>query len=304
MTVQTLPHTKQRTQYRDIHQQVTDTIIAQLEKGTIPWHQPWKGQSSKGYFELPYNTVSTNYYQGVNIVLLWGSAIEKQFDTGEWATFKQWSEKKETIRKGEKGTMIVYYDVIEKEEDGETKRIPYLKSYHVFNRCQLNGYEPKEDISYAETRALVERIETVDRFVANTKAIIEHGAEGAFYRPSEDKIYMPSLEAFHDTTSCTATEGYYSTLLHELVHWSGASTRLDRTKGKRFGDNQYAVEELVAELGSAFLCAEHQITTAEKGDHASYIAHWLKVLKDNKYCLVTAASEASKAVKYMKSLTP
>src|SRR5690606_37624584 len=119
---------------------------------------------------------------------------------------------------------------------------------------------------------------------------------------SEDKIYMPTLEGFHDTPSCTATEGYYSTLLHELVHWSGASTRLDRTKGKRFGDHQYAVEELIAELGSAFLCAEYQIATAEKGDHAAYIAHWLKVLKDNKHCLISAASEASKAVTFMKNI--
>lgn len=302
MTNHKSPNVKPQVQYRDIHQQVTDTIIAQLEKGTIPWHQPWQGKSRNRYFEMPYNAVSANHYQGINIVLLWGASIEKQFDSSEWATFKQWSEQHETIRKGEKGTMIVYYDVLEKDEDGEAKRIPYLKSYYVFNRCQLNGYTHKDPDSIPAIAPLVQRIEVVDKFVENTQAIIEHGANGAYYRPSEDKIFMPSLESFHDTVNCSATEGYYSTLLHELIHWSGASTRLDRTKSKRFGDNQYAVEELVAEFGSAFLCSEHQIATAEKGDHASYIAHWLKILKDNKHCLIVAASEASKASQFLKKL--
>lgn len=289
MTTQALPQEKPQTKYRDIHQEVTDTIISQLEKGTIPWRQPWQGQSSKGFFDLPYNMVTNNHYQGINIVLLWGATLEKNFDTAEWATFKQWSEKKESIRKGEKG---------------ELQKIPYLKSYYVFNRCQLNSYNPQDAKPEIDTAPLAHRIEVVDSFVENTQAVIEHGADGAFYRPSEDKIYMPKIEAFQNTKTCTATEGYYSTLLHELVHWSGAPKRLDRTKGKRFGDNQYAVEELVAELGSAFLCAEYDIGNVEKGDHASYIASWLKVLKDNKYCIVSAASEASKAVNYMKQLTP
>lgn len=302
MTTQTLSATKPQSKYRDIHQEVTDIIINQLEKGTIPWRQPWQGQSNG--FELPFNAISNNFYQGINIVLLWGASIDKKFDSAEWATFKQWSEQKETIRKGEKGSMIVYYDVIEKEEEGETKKIPFLKAYHVFNRCQLNSYQSNETPSSTESSPLVNRIEVVDSFVENTQAVIEHGTDGAFYRPSEDKIYMPSVEAFQDTQSCTATEGYYSTLLHELVHWSGAEKRLARTKGKKFGDHQYAFEELVAELGSAFLCAEFDITTAEKGDHASYIASWLKVLKDNKHCIVSAASEASKAVNYIKNLNP
>ncbi len=305
MTTQTLPQPKPQSRYRDIHQEVTDTIIAQLENGTIPWRQPWQGQSSKGFFDLPYNATSNNHYQGINIILLWGATIDKQFNSAEWATFKQWSEQKETIRKGEKGSMIVYYDTIEKEDDkGEIQKIPFLKAYHVFNRCQLNSHTPQETDTPIETAPLVNRIEVVDSFVENTQAFIEHGADGAFYRPSEDKIYMPSIEAFRDTKTCTATEGYYSTLLHELVHWSGAEKRLNRIKSKKFGDNQYAVEELIAELGSAFLCAEFDIATAEKGDHASYIANWLKVLKDNKHCIVTAASEASKAVNYMKLLNP
>lgn len=304
MTTQTLPQKTTTAKFRDVHQEVTDTIIAQLEKGTIPWRQPWNGHS-KMNFDLPYNAISNNFYQGINIVLLWGAIHEKQFDCAEWATFKQWSEQKESIRKGEKGSTIVYYDVLEKEDDkGEIQKIPYLKAYKVFNRCQLASYNPQEAKPETEIAPLARRIEIADSFVENTQAIIEYGAKEAFYRPSEDKIYMPAIEAFRDTENCTATEGLYSTLLHELVHWSGADKRMNRTKGKRFGDNQYAVEELVAELGSAFLCSEFDIATVEKGDHAAYISNWLKVLKDNKYCIVTAASEASKAVNYMKQLTP
>lgn len=286
---------------RDIHQEVTDIILSQLEKGTIPWKQPWKGGATKA-FDLPFNSTSKNHYRGINIVLLWSSAIDKQYASSEWASFKQWADKNETIRKGEKGTMVVYYDVLEREENEEIRKIPYLKTYNVFNRCQLNSYNPEVFNEDTVSKPLVERIQAVDNFVENTHAIIEHGNFGAFYRPAEDKIYMPSIEAFIDTDTCTATEGYYSTLLHELVHWSGAPKRLDRIKGKKFGDNDYAVEELVAELGSAFLCAEFDIAIAEKGDHANYIASWMKVLKENKHAIISAASEASKAVGFMKEL--
>lgn len=287
---------------RDIHQQVTDTIIKQLENGTVPWHKPWQGKETKS-LDLPYNGTTNNHYRGINILLLWGSAIEKQYASAEWGTFKQWADKKEAVRKGEKGTMIVYYDMLEKEEDDEIRKIPFLKTSYVFNRCQLNGYNPPETAEITKPQqSLVERIEIVDGFINNTQAIIGHGDRGACYSPAEDKIYMPATESFRDTITCTATEGYYSTLLHELVHWSGPPNRMDRTKGKRFGDQNYATEELVAELGAAFLCTEFDITTAEKGDHAAYIASWLKVLKDNKHCIITAASEASKSVHYLKGL--
>ncbi|PSR56636.1 hypothetical protein AHMF7605_25645 [Adhaeribacter arboris] len=292
----------QTSQSRDIHQEVTDTIIKQLEKGTVPWHKPWQGEETKA-FGLPYNGITQNHYRGINIILLWSSAIEKQFTSAEWGTFKQWADKKEMIRKGEKGSMVVYYDVLEKEEDDEIRKIPFLKTSYVFNRCQLNSYQPPETNSEQLPRqSLVERIQTVDNFISNTQAIIEHGSKGACFNPKEDKIYMPVTEAFIDTKACTATEGYYSTLLHELVHWSGAPKRLDRTKGKKFGDQDYATEELTAELGAAILCTEYDIATVEKGDHANYIASWLKALKDNKHCIITAASEASKAVSYLKGL--
>lgn len=289
--------------HRDIHQQVTDTIIQQLEAGTVPWHKPWKGEDNR-LFSIPQNFTTGNKYRGINILLLWSSAIKHDFPEQEWASFKQWQDKKESVRKGEKGSMIVYYDTFEKEVDGEVKKIPFLKSSVVFNRSQLASYTPAEKEVEPNPVPLVERIQKVDGFVSNTGVNVEHKNYTACYIPSQDKVCMPLPEAFVDTETSTATEGYYSTLLHELTHWTGNPQRLNRTGGKKFGDENYATEELVAELGAAFLCAEFEITTVTKADHASYIASWLKALKDNKNCIITAASEASKAVAYLQELQP
>lgn len=288
---------------RDIHQQVTDTIIKQLEKGVVPWHKPWSGGPDR-ILTIPQNFTTGKRYRGINILLLWTSVFNQQFVSDEWASLKQWNEKKETIRKGEKGTFIVYYDKIEKEVDGDIKEIPFIKTSYVFNRCQLASYEAKQKEELSNTESLFERIDHVDRFIKNTNVIVEHNGFSAYYRPSLDKIVMPWQETFMDTETCTATEGYYSTLLHELTHWTGAPNRLVRQGGKKFGDKGYATEELVAELGAAFLCTEFGIATADKGDHASYIAHWLEVLKENKHCIITAASEASKAVDFLQGLQP
>jgi len=305
---QIITQTKSR---QDIHQLVTDRIISQLEKGNIPWYKPWKGQGAT--LELPYNTVSKNHYNGINNLLLWCTAHEKQFASPEWATFKQWSENKELIRKGEKGTMVVYYDFLEKEVEGqdELQKIPFLKTYHVFNRCQLESYNGK-DFDHPDQdekkEPLVSRIHAVDAFVENTKAIIRHGGEQAFFSPKEDFIQMPYLLSFMDTPACSATEGYYSVLLHELIHWSGADSRLDRFKAKSdFNANKqelYAKEELVAELGAAFLCAEFGINTLEKTNHAAYIGSWLEALKSDKGLIIPAANQATKAVRFLKELRP
>lgn len=295
--------TTQNITRRDLHQQVTDTIIRQLEAGTIPWHRPWKGDYDP-LLSIPSNFSSGKKYRGINIILLWCSAINQQFRSSEWATFKQWQDKKELIKKGEKGSLIVYYDTFEKDVDGEIKKIPFLKSSVVFNRCQLQSYEPPAPLE-PETYTFAGKIAKVEDFIDNTGAVVVYQENGnAFYRPSEDKIYMPMLDQFITTDTCTATEGYYSTLLHELTHWSGAEHRLNRKKGKKFGDENYAAEELVAELGAAFLCAELDITTADKTDHAAYISHWLEVLKNDNRIMLTAASEASKAVDYLSGLQP
>ena len=299
METLTQPAVKQEWQRKDLYQEVTNKIIQQLEKGTIPWHKPW-GDTEIG-FTIPKNFSTGNFYRGINIVLLWSSAVENEYRSDEWATFKQWTEKKESIKKGEKGNLVVYYDTFEKEIEGEMQKLPFLKSSVVFNRCQLASYVPEEK-PIEQEKPLVERINVVDDFVANTKAKIKTQGSKAYYKRSTDEIVMPKLTLFKNTETCTATEGYFSTLLHELTHWTGSEKRLNRLKGKKFGDKHYANEELVAELSAAFLCAGFGIPTLDKGDHAAYIQSWLKALKDDKRCIFTAASGASKAVEYLYSL--
>lgn len=301
---QTITETQSNVTRTDIHQQITDTIIQQLEAGTVPWQRPWKGDKNP-LPGLPFNSSTGNQYRGINIILLWCASLQKEYGSSEWGSFKQWQQKKESIRKGEKGNMVVYYDTIEKEVDGEIKKIPFIKASYVFNRCQLASYKPEEVFNELEGNfEFFGKIERVEEFIANTNANIEHIGSSAAYHLIDDTIYMPDPEKFISTASCTATENYYHTMLHELTHWTGAEKRLNRKWGKRFGDETYATEELVAELGTAFLCAEMGLHTAEDENQAAYIAHWLKVLKDNKKCIINAASDASKAVEYLQRLQP
>ncbi|OIN55548.1 ArdC family protein [Arsenicibacter rosenii] len=294
--------TQSPTSRKDLYQQVTDTIMRQLDTGTIPWQQPWKSDTAR-LLALPENSTTGKQYRGINILLLWASALERKYASPEWASFKQWKQKGQIIRKGEKGSLIVYYDTFEKEVDGEVKNIPFLKASVVFNRCQLKDYVPSLSPE-AEQGSLPKRLSLVEAFVQNTQACIDYTGNEACYVSALDKIYMPSLEAFVDTPVCSATEHFYSTLHHELIHWSGNQKRLNRNMGKRFGDSAYAAEELTAELGAAFLCASFGLPTTEKGNHASYIDHWKQVLQKDNRCLIVAASEASKAVDYLHTLQP
>lgn len=287
----------------DLYQQVTNTIITQLEAGTVPWHKPWTGGSPVS-FDLPENFITGKSYRGINVLLLWSAAISKEFSSPEWGSFKQWNTKSETIRKGEKGTMIVYYDTFEVEKDDEIKKIPFLKASVVFNRCQLSSFNPEEQIPQEPQEQLVTRLAMVEKFVTNTKAIIQHEGNRACYQTGIDRILMPDTSAFIDTPTSTATENYYSTLAHELTHWTGHSSRLDRKIKNKFGSELYAHEELVAELGAAFLCASLQITNEPRPDHASYIASWLTALKEDSHTIIQAASAASKAVDYLTALQP
>jgi antirestriction protein ArdC len=288
---------------KDIYQEVTDSIIRQLEKGTIPWQKPFIG-TNKSILKLPANYTTGDRYRGINILLLWNSAIEKEYQSNEWATYKQWNEANEQVQSGETGHTIIKYNTLDKEVDGEIQKIPYLKAYKVFNRAQLVGYKAPVSEENPEPQILVEKINTIEQFVKNTKAVIEHKGDKAYYSRSEDKIVLPYPEYFLDTEACSATEGYYSVTFHELGHWTGDKNRLDRTKGKRFGDNAYAAEELVAEFSAAFLCSGFGIASSDHRNNAAYIDHWLKVLKSDKKIIFSAASEASKAVDYLKDLQP
>jgi len=174
----------------------------------------------------------------------------------------------------------------------------------VFNRCQLASYVPDSIKHIPEPKPLVERIATVDAFIANSQAIIEHSSNRACYAPGLDTIYMPPVHSFIDTPGSTATENYYSTLLHETAHWSGHPNRCNRKLDGRFGSNAYAFEELIAELSAAFLCAKLEISHTPRPDHAAYLASWLTVLRDDKKAILTAASEASKVVDFLQILHP
>jgi len=286
-------------QQADIQQQITNSIIEILEKGTIPWKKPFVSDTTQ-FLGLPINFTTGVNYNGINILLLWINAIDKQFPTNEWATLKQWNKLNESIRPQQKGTMIVKYDILEKEKDGEIERIPYIKKSYVFNRSQLKSYVPVVE-DYPVTDNVVEKIETIEEFVSKAKVKIQHGGFQAFYNRSDDVITMPPTEHFIDTDYCTAGENYYSTMFHELGHWTGHESRLKRLNDK-FTKGNYAKEELVAELTASFLNAKFEIAGNELPNSAAYIASWLKELKNDKNMIISAASAASKAVRYLETL--
>lgn len=218
-----------------------------------------------------------------------------------WATYRQWAELGAQVRSGEKSSLVIFYKEFEAEPDPEDasddgKRRVARASY-VFNAAQVDGYVQP---GAPEPLGLIERIAEADRFVAATGARIKHGGDMAYYRPSTDHIQMPSEDTFCGTETMSRNEGYYATLVHELTHWTGAKHRLARDMGKRFGDQGYAAEELVAEIGAAFLCAELGITQETRADHAQYLAHWLKLMKDDARAIFTAAAKASEAASYLK----
>lgn len=288
----------------DVHQEITDRIVAAIETaGEV--HLPWI-KDKGGSFSRPVNIASAKPYNGVNIVSLWIAAQAKDYPSNVWGTYRQWQEHGAQVRKGEKSSLVVFYKqfTVEQrnEETGETEAADRLmaRASHVFNAAQVEGF-----IAKAETlpdSPLFDPIERAEQFARATGARIEEGGEDACYIPSIDTILMPERRRFTGTQTTTPAESFYSTLCHELVHWSGAKGRLDRNFGDRFGSERYAVEELVAELGAAFLCSDLAITPELRADHACYIANWLKVLKNDKRAIFTAASKASQAANWLLTL--
>ena len=290
---------------RDVYTQVTDTIIAAIEAGAGQWDMPWHRHGVT--HTRPMNALTGKRYRGVNVLALWGAAEALGFTTGLWGTYRQWQEKGAQVRKGEKSSLVVFFKELAVDETnpetGETERGRRLiaKASYVFNANQVDGFalpEPQAPANPAEV------LSQVEAYVAATGARVAFGGEGAFYRPLTDTIHMPDRTRFVGSATSSATECLYSTLLHELTHWTGIKTRCDREFGKRFGDDAYAMEELVAELGAAFLCADLGIANTPRPDHAAYISHWLTVLKADKKAIFTAASKAAQAVDYLDGLQP
>lgn len=269
------------------YETVTAQIIEKMQTVGTGWLNPMQGSG------MPANAITGNRYSGINVLILGLSGKS-------WATYKQWQSVGAQVKKGEKGTSIVFFKPlkIEDKATGKDKTIPLLKSFTVFSADQVEGYESTEII---KTHA--ERIASAELWVENSGADIRfNDANGAFYKHIADYIQLPTIEAFKASPTSTQTENYYSTLLHELTHWTGHSSRNDRLKATTFGSKDYAFEELVAELGAAFQCALLGITSEPREDHAQYLNSWIRCLQDDKRAIFKAAALAEKAVKYLEAL--
>lgn len=284
---------------QDVYERITGHIVAELEKGVRPWLKPWNAEHAAGRITRPLRSNGIPY-QGINVLMLWSEAVEKGYAAPIWMTFKQAQELGAHVRKGEHGALVVYASKVTRTElDVDTgeeaeREIPFMKGYTVFNVEQIEGLPAHFHASAAPRLDTVERIERAESFFAATRAELRHGGNMAYYASGSDHVQMPPFESFRDA------ESYYATLAHETTHWTRHPSRLDRDFGrKRFGDEGYAMEELVAELGSAFLSADLDLTPEVREDHASYIASWLKVLKDDKRAIFTAASHAQRAVDFL-----
>jgi antirestriction protein ArdC len=282
----------------DVYTRVTDQIIAELEAGVLPWVQPWNAAHAAGEVSRPlrFNAMP---YRGINVVLLWLSALRQHFTCPLWMTYRQAAELGGQVRRGAKGSLVVYADTFTRRETGDDGQeqqveIPFLKSYSVFNAEQIDGLPARYYARAEQPAHPIERIDRAERFVINIAADIRHGGGMAYYAPGPDFVQMPPFETFRQA------ESYYATLAHELTHWTRHPSRLAREFGReRWGDEGYAMEELTAELGAAFLCADLGLTPEIREDHAAYIASWLKVLKNDKRAVFTAASHAQRAADFL-----
>jgi len=285
----------------DVYTRVTDRIVADLEKGVRPWLKPWNAGNTEGRITLPLRHNGT-LYRGINVLLLWGETIEKGYASNIWMTFKQAQELKAHVRKGEHGSLVVYADTFTKTEtnakgEEEEKNIPFMKGYTVFNVEQVEGLPEHYYTKPVPAGEKLQLIENAERFFAATGAVIRHGGNRAYYAPAVDVIQLPPPESFKDA------ESYAATKAHEFTHWTKHEARHNRDfKAKRFGDEGYAREELVAELGAAFLCADLGVTPEPREDHASYLDHWLRVLREDKRAIFSAAAQAQRAADYLHSL--
>ncbi len=298
-----MPSNRNAIHREDIYTRITNRIIEDLERGVRPWLKPWSAGNAEKRITRPLRH-SGEPYSGINIILLWSEAIAHGFNSATWMTFRQALELGANVRKGETGSTVVYADRIRRTEptdQGEDveHEIPFLKAYTVFNCDQIVGLPERYSVKPERIIDPVQRIAHADAFFAATGATVRQGGTQAYYAISSDHVQMPAFECFRDP------ESYYATLAHECTHWTRHPSRLDRDMGRqRFGDEGYAREECVAELGSAFLCADLGLALEPREDHAAYIASWLQVLKNDKRFIFSAASHAQRAVEFLHRRQP
>jgi antirestriction protein ArdC len=287
-----------KTDRQSLYQEVTDQIISELEQGRVPWVQPWGTPEANASLGLPKNAKTGRNYSGVNVLILWGAVIQKGYGCQHWLTFRQALDLGGSVRKGERGTVACYADRFipraERERaarDGdEPEAVPFLKRFTLFNVDQCDGLP---EGAYQDAAPLPERqiVPQAEALIAATGADLRIGGRRACYVPSGDFIQMPPQQAFFDQVN------FFAVCLHELTHWTGSPSRLNRDLSGSFGSNKYAREELNAELGAAFTCAELGIEPTLR--HADYLASWLDVLRADNRAIFRAASQASKAADYL-----
>jgi len=285
---------------KDHYQEITNAFIELLESEKGNFIKTWQDNNLNGHF----NIKTKKAYRGTNIFTTAISTFKNGFSSNEWGSFKQWQEKGFKVNKGQKATYIIFFEMIENKKGqlkGEEKKvIPLIKGFPIFNADQTTYKNSEEYLK--NIGELVKALEfkeisniRIDKVVNNSKAVIKHGGNRAFYSPTSDFIQMPNKESFKEIGSITKEVGYYSTLLHELSHWTGNSKRLNREIFNKFGSNAYAFEELVAEISSGFLCTILELVKMPTPNHAKYINNWLEVLKSDKKAIVKAFSLAQKS---------
>ncbi len=287
----------------DVHTHVTNRILADLERGVRPWMKPWNAGHAAGRIARPLRATGQPY-RGINTLMLWITAMECGYASPFWLSYRQAQGLGGQVRRGEHGTLVVYAGPVtrtEPNDEGEESQrdIHFLKGYTAFNAEQVDGLPEHVQVPAPVPLEPMQRIAAADRFFAATGADVRTGGTRAYYAIGSDHIQMPPFETFRDAESHAATLG------HETVHWTRHPSRLDRDLGRRrWGDEGYAAEELVAEIGSAFLCADLGITPEVREDHAAYIASWLAVLRNDTRFIVSAAAHAQRAVDFLHGLQP
>ena len=286
-----------------LYEEITDKIIVELEAGRIPWVQPWGTVAAKALIAMPQNASTRRRYSGINVLILWGAIIEHGFSGQSWLTFRQALGLGGNVRKGERGTTVVYADRFVPDDEcrraaetgDEAQAIPFLKRFTVFNTDQCEGLpEDVANVAPPPQQGLIEP--QAEALIAATGAEFRIGGARAFYSPVGDFVQVPPPHAYFEPIN------WHRTAFHELSHWSGAASRLGRDLSGSFGSKSYAREELVAEIAGAFVCASLGIVPTVR--HADYIGSWLEVLREDNRAIVRAASSASKAADYILGFQP
>lgn len=289
-----------RSPPRDIAQDISDLIIAKIETGVLPWSRPWSVLGASGR-PLRHNGEP---YSGINTLYLWAAADTCGYRSRYWMTYRQATDLGGQVRRGESGTISVYFNQIRKADvdvvSGEevSRTVRFMRAYVVFNCDQIDGLPPYfYGAATPEPPTPSEHQARIDAFFAPIPIEVRHGGDRAFYNPTHDFVQLPHKASFR------SSDHYASTRAHELTHATGASHRLARTFGKRFGDKAYAFEELCADMGAGICCSELGLPNELHDSHASYIAHWLSVLKADKTAIIHAASKAEQAFRYLAAFS-